>query len=895
MATVTYVVQKNDTLSEIAAAHNTTVEALVALNGIENPDLIYVGQKLIISGSPSSSSTKKSTKKQATIKQFGVQTGTDRTVFATWTWSKSNTKNYEIRWYYNTNDGVWFEGDKGTVTVKQSTYNAPSNAVLVKFKVKPVAKTRKKNGKQTAYWTANWSTEKTHHFDTNPPVTPDGLSVTLEGFKLTATLDNLDVNATQIEFEVTQDNSTVTHQEKVPINKGHASYSCTVAAGHEYKVRCRSWDGNDRSDWSAYSANYAAGPATPTEITELKVWSETSAYISWPTDGYADGYIVEYTTKTEYFDTTPNNVTQVSVDKGVSNTYITGLGQGEEYFFRVCATKGSEKSGWTPVKSLIIGTTPSAPTTWSSTTTAIISEPLILYWVHNSEDGSSQTSADLELIIGGTTNTYKITGTGRYKIGADGILTTIEEYDEESEKYNTNSCEIVISNYSEGTKIRWRVKTAGITAISGDWSIERTVDVYAPAYIERFGITDQDGNPLDVVTGFPFYIYGLPGPQTQAPLGYHLSIISNETYDTVDQIGNEITVSQGDEVYSKYIDSYSLTAMISANSVDLENNVSYTLKCTASMNSGLTAEATDDFTVSWTDDEYEPDAEIGIDDETLTALIRPYCEHYPMEYHSVWYETSTGIYHDTGTLIEGEIEGESVNNAITPEGHVVYSDGIRYFCIVEATEPSLAKDVTLSVYRREYDGTFVEIASGLDNTENAFVTDPHPALDYARYRIVAVTNSTGAVSYTDIPGIPVGESAVVIQWDEEWSSFETNTEDVLEKPPWSGSMLRLPYNIDVSDSNKLDVSLVNYIGRSHPVSYYGTHLGSSSTWNVEIPRDDVETLYALRRLSRWMGDVYVREPSGSGYWANISVSFSQKHREVTIPVSFSITRVEGGM
>ena len=44
-----------------------------------------------------------------------------------------------------------------------------------------------------------------------------------------------------------------------------------------------------------------------------------------------------------------------------------------------------------------------------------------------------------------------------------------------------------------------------------------------------------------------------------------------------------------------------------------------------------------------------------------------------------------------------------------------------------------------------------------------------------------------------------------------------------------------------------------------------------------------------------MGDVYVREPSGSGYWANIKVSYNQKHCALTIPVTLNITRVEGGM
>ena len=116
----------------------------------------------------------------------------------------------------------------------------------------------------------------------------------------------------------------------------------------------------------------------------------------------------------------------------------------------------------------------------------------------------------------------------------------------------------------------------------------------------------------------------------------------------------------------------------------------------------------------------------------------------------------------------------------------------------------------------------------------------------------------------------------------------------MEQPPWTGSLLKLPYNIDISDSNQIDVSLVKYIGRKHPVTYYGTQVGTTSTWKMEIDRDDKETLYALRRLSIWAGDVYVREPSGSGYWANVVVSMDQTHCEVTIPVTFEVTRVEGG-
>ena len=134
-----------------------------------------------------------------------------------------------------------------------------------------------------------------------------------------------------------------------------------------------------------------------------------------------------------------------------------------------------------------------------------------------------------------------------------------------------------------------------------------------------------------------------------------------------------------------------------------------------------------------------------------------------------------------------------------------------------------------------------------------------------------------------------------INIEELIKSFKVTNEDSFEQPVWSGSLLKLPYNVDVSDKHSADVSLVEYIGRKHPVSYYGTQIGSSSTWRIDIPKSDKETLYALRRLAIWMGDVYVREPSGSGYWANISVSFSQTHCEVTIPITIDVTRVEGGI
>lgn len=920
MATTTYKIKSGDTLSGIAKKFGVKMSKLADVNNIKNVNRIFAGDTLII---PSSSSTsnkttttnkKKTSSNKATITHLDIQKDTTRTVFATWKWDKDHVDNYKVKWYYHTGDGVWFVGNEGTEEYKQSTYNAPSNATQVKFKVKPISTKHKVNKKDTSWWVAEWSTEKIYKFSSNPPVAPGSApKVEINGLKLTASYTNLrDLNAKEIEFyvvKIVDGKQEKIAQKKVSIVNTDASVTCSVLAGREYKVKARSVDGKDHSAWTDYSDPVATRPTAPGSITKITALSETSVQVEWEKVSSAEQYTVEYTTNKDYFDANSGEVKSVTEDFKNRTAIITGMESGKKYFFRVRAIKGSDKSSWTKIKSITIGKLPASPTTWSSTTTATNEEDVILYWVHNTIDGSAQTKAVLELTINGVKKEYEIEGSGRFKIDVDGKLSDIEKFKEEDDKFNTNSCTIVTSGYTEGAKIEWRVKTAGIARekidgywkIYSGWSIMRTVDIYDLPKLE-LRITDKDKVDLFNIQSFPFYIRAVPGPRTQTPIGYHLSIVSNRTYDTVDRIGNEITIGKGDEIYSEYFDTYAeeMVAEISADSIDLENGVDYIAKCIVSMDSGLTAEDSKLFGVIWEEDEYVPNAEITIDHDTLSAYIRPYCEYYPPTYYQVTRNVENDTYVRTDTKLDIDADEEiTMMDHVTTDGDLVFSIVIDesevLFCIVDPENAVPVEGVTLAVYRREYDGRFVEIASGIDHTHGTFVPDPHPALDFARYRIVATTVDTGTVTYTDLPGEPVGESGVIIQWDEKWTRFETSNEDEMEEPPWAGSMLKLPYNIDVSDSNKSDVSLINYIGRSHPVSYYGTQLGTTSTWNVEIPKSDKETLYALRRLAIWMGDVYVREPSGSGYWANISVSFSQKHCEVTIPVTLSITRVEGGM
>lgn len=958
-----YTVKRGDTLSEIVRDHMSTltsaygittikagVDKLADLNNIKNPDLIYVGQVLIIIGE------KKAAKANNTytprVDAFGLLANTDRTVFATWTFSKSNLKEYEINWeYYVKANKKWLIGDHSTISDSQSTYNAPEYASQVRFKVKPVSKTyTDSKNKEKSYWTGKWSTSKSYDFKNNPPKQPAVPSVEIDKCVLTARVDNLDVNASEIQFNIVKNDSKTFETVTVKITTTSASYTCTVDTGAKYKVRCRAKRGTLYSEWSEYSANVSSIPAPPKGITVCQTKTKTSIYLEWNKVSTAKTYDICYTTKAEYFDY-PDQVTTVN---GIeTNSYEkTGLETGEQYFFKVrTVDEKNQPSEWSDYKSVILGSKPEAPTTWSSTTTVMTDESLTLYWVHNTEDGSSQTWAELELISDGDTTVLEI-----------------KNSTDEDEKDKTSSYAIDMSQYPAGTKLQWRVRTAGILTTAanepeyGEWSIQRTVDIYAPVTL-GLEVTSSNGDEFDMLMSYPFRVSAEAGPVTQTAISYYVEIISNIIYETIDTVGNIKMVNEGEIVYSEHFDNppefNELHISLSAGNVELENNSEYTLRCTVTMDSGLTASASKVFTVGWDDFEYEPNAVIDIDTDTYTATIRPFCEGdsgslvddvtlsvYRREFDGTFTELATGIqnsvYVERGILSDVDIEFAANSSHIIEmapliEGapYTVYWNNTTYNCTARAFDTSSTLRVVYignpaldtenlvdgsstnepffiyswyshsgSAYADQVvfrnDGTAETVTLRMTSESNdniTFITDPHPALDYARYRVVAISSTTGAVTYSDIPAQPVGGNAIIIQWDEAWSNFDANDEldDESDRPYWAGSMLKLPYNVDVADGHSPDVELVEYIGREHPVSYYGTQRGVTSTWNFVVPKDDEETLYGLRRLARWMGDVYVREPSGSGYWANVSVSWSQKHLDVIIPVTLNVARVEGGV
>lgn len=837
-------------------------------NGVnKRTALIYPGQLFILpgitagtNGGGSSVPAPTPPANKVTIQWWALDAGETRKLFCTWTHTKDNTEGYNIEIWQDMGQGGWRLKSESTVKydVKQCEVTADEKAKRVMLKIKPYSKTYQSNNQTVHYWTDGQWVEVTYDFSNNPPLIPSTPNVELDvnTGKLTCSLDNIaeDINGNQIEFVVYRNNITKYKSGIANINleTRHVSFTFDVEPGGSYTVRCRAIrGGNIYSNWSDYTSAIKTKPIAPESITELRpqVVSEQGSkqygvYVEWTPVDTAKNYEIQYTTDPSYFDIS-GNVESVTTDETQGNKMlITGIELGHEYFFRVRALNDAGSSGWTGIKSTKLGSRPSAPTTWSNTQSCVTNEILRLYWTHNSTDGSLESLATVHLEI---TNTM-------YPELVPLVIDKVVRNDRpEEDKGKTSVYEIDPTdpglNLSDGCIIKWKVKTAGVVEEYSEWSIEREVNVYVPPEL-TLDIKNQNGQSMNEVSSFPFYINVLATPASQIPISYYLEIVANEGYETIDEVGKRMVVNPGDKVYQKYFDpsdkAWEFMAEMTPGNVDLQSGISYTVNATVAMNSGLTATSFINFDVIWTDMFYEVGANVILNKETLEASINPYCNEFYID----------------------ETSGETL--------------------------PRLTDNCTLSVYRREYDGSFTLIAEGIDNKSNTYIIDPHPALDYARYRITATSKDTGSISFGDIKPVKFGEPSLVIQWAEEWTKFET-TEDEVEEPAYAGSLIKIPYNVDISESAKIDVEQIKYVGRKNPVSYYGTHTSESFTGNVEIPKEDTNLIYDLRRLAKYAGDVYVREPSGVGYWANVQVSFSLKHNTVTVPVTFTFTRVEGGI
>lgn len=545
------------------------------------------------------------------------------------------------------------------------------------------------------------------------------------------------------------------------------------------------------------------------------------------------------------------------------------------------------------------GSAPLAPTTWTGRLTYVEDEKIQFFWKHNSTDGSYQSEAYVHLKI-----SY------RYKTGASAdsestftkdanvhVVDTTESGSSEEKTYNltyANLNDLISKEFSDipgdalscgKFDIDYDIKTKGQ---GPDWSPvspPKEINIYRKPFIRfessetrnwlwdpfdfRYDTiyTAYDGTPFgNEVDHFPIFIGVESGPYPQSALEYSFTITALNDYDCYDYDGTTKHIKSGEIIYNKisgptkkYITgedtgNYCLIR-INPWDITLVNSQTYRLSVSVTMDSGLQALLIQDFTTNYVDSAFMPDADITIDEEYFSSYIIP--------------------------GLESEVE---------------YEPG---------EEPISIEDVVFHIFRRNYDGTMTEIASALNGDSDLAVVDPHPSLNGASYRIVGMSKLTGEIEFVDIPGQEFEEKPIIIQWDTDYQGYDQikdwvdETEDpddlMLYGQGLQGNVLKLPYNIDTQNEYDMDKELIKYIGRENPVSYYGTQKGESMTLDTVIPKTSKDIIFALRKLSIYPGDCYIREPNGTGYWANVTVSFNIKHLEVTIPVTITATRVEGGI
>lgn len=890
----------------------------------------------------------------------------DRLEFTGSTTSSANASNldhYQVRWSYNTGDGVWFDASESNTTSENVTYSYPNNAILVRVSVAPISKTYGDNN--IPYWTPENNTAE-YRVGDSAPNKMSAPSVTIsDNFILKAIVNNIsDSKVDQVEFEVYNGESRVAGGVST-VTTARAVYTTTVTSGGQYRVRCRAvnWVGGTRvyGDWSEFTGESETAPDGVQNLI-FEVESESAVRLSWNGNSTATSYVVEASNDVRYFDSS-SEVKSMTVT--AQTAFVTGLTKGKKWYFRVKAKNSKGDSTWSNTVGTVVGSTPQPPTTWSLTTNASVGEDIILYWVHNTEDGSKMVGAEVELYING--------------VKTNKILTPDNS---KSDREKIYSYKLDSSLYRTGGKILWRVRTTGVTREFSEWSIQRTITTYTPptvelrigdgnspnmfvgaqdfsgdrwhpnktggyedtqqtykgykvlrtkyrwqnltqdiyvkkgrkylfsAYVKTDGNNDEayfysahysgdyndvtdkytgtkvtlyrewtqfsieftalkDGvctprisksttngymyvcgmdcrlQPRDNVSSdgnirtYPIPIGIVARPTTQKAMSCHLSVIAQDSYSIVNQNGDRVSVTSGNEVFSRLFSmpTNDLYYELTPNDLTLVRDKRYIITATISTDSGLTATTSQLTTVKWADTDYMPDASVKIDKDNLCAYITPYCFD---------------------------------------------------------RKGKMPKEVTLTVLRVGASGSLFVVGRDIPNDGTTSVTDPHPTLDFARYRVVSTDSMTGINEFSDIPAIPFQEPSIVLQWEESWKTLLPNTNRTPISEAWSGSMLKLPYNVDVNENYDLDSALTEYIGRSNPVSYYGTQKGVTATWSTDIPKYDKETIFQLRRLASWPGDVYVREPNGNGYYAQIKISMSIKHLAVVVPVTIEVKKVESG-
>ena len=794
------------------------------------------------------------------------------------------------------------------------------------------------------YVTTAWTALKSHDFRTDKCATPTvAYELSADGKKATVSVSTDDADARYCDIQLCTKSGS-----KYAVAKKKNDLACTAAAGAEYTFSLdagktyylRAQIAADKktkgaSSWSAYQT-VAARPAKPGKPT-AQATGATGAKVTWKAVAGAASYRVQYVTgASSRFNTDPTAVTEVDGIIGLTFT-PTGLDPAEKYWFRVAADNATGTSAWSTAASCTTALKPEAPTTYATDAAYIEGDTALLQWVHNAEDGSDQTAYQVKVDVYAppsvgaqvikTVSKVPISADGTFQLpqdfvslaeqpwesaayadimeanpsyGADwykdmfcvngtdgeqhdcfldaylwhdfvsisGSTATIE-YDYILEviaglrdpvirtlSYYTNHTEQTISGTTaqeaefdtsglpDGTDVAWKIRTKGAHASWSPWSAQRRFTVYEQPELECELRQGEGGSGVDgesPLTAYPLAVTLDASGGGNAPIAYHAAISTAEYIQYTDAYGMDRWLAAGSIVWEGDFPTGDdpLTVLVDGGSALLTDGGSYTVTATVAMESGLAAAAQASFAVAFEADLPEPGALVVFDPDTLTADISPYC--------------------------------------MAVDGNGDPTDGYR-------------EGTVLAVYRITADGDLILLRAGIANTGAATVTDPHAPFGECWYHIVATDSATGICSFADAMD-ESPHNRCVIQFDEQWQ--QAGPEDYGDGGPiYGGVLIDGFYNLEFAEQGDVQAEDIAYIGREDPVSYYGTQTGYTASYRMAFPRDDAETLSKMRALMRLRDDAYIREPSGTGFWAHVRTTLSRRFDNGAYEATVEATRVD---
>lgn len=808
---------------------------------------------------------------------------------------RAHVDHYEIQWQYWTDKNGWkseteVESEStliGGFASHKITLGNNEKITKIRARIKPVAKTHtvkysyytvksKGRGKKKTYYLSrgtksvtvsyfdgSWSGWSEHKIEAtgtsggNPDPSVPSLSVSIgdAGYP-EITISGVDATATdsvQLYF-VDGPAKTATVSDADYRKLGHelkagtslyVDTSASRGASRAYSARGIKSVGEEtyRSKLSDLTQFYDMIPTVP-ELVSAKALTDTTVQVVAKATGSVgktwNVYYAEHSFEEGERPSSASFTDNVILENGAERVMVvTGLTAGKKYWFRVTRTSDGGESGYSGIYSASVGSTPEAPTLNATPAYVQAGDAIELSWIHNCEDKSEQT--DAEIVV--------------YNGPSDETGTTYHPVSDQSTGNSTadSFLSLATSSFADGSVVRWKVRTKGASDEFGPFSEVASFTVYAAPSLalgiyagddSSTGTAVADGGSLP---GYPFSIKAQLASSLQKPVAYEFSISNAEETAVESFDGTASVLPAGTSFWRDYAMTKSSPYEIPVTpaEVDLNPGVTYTLSATVYTSAGMSASQSISFKAGWADVKPEISADAIYSPGDLTARIMPKI---------------------TASIADYDESGNAIGSPVV------------------TADP----DAYVTVYRISSDGDeayalspFVRNRAGLE-----FV-DPHPNFGRSWYRIVAYNDSTGAMSYITVP-VDVPETDIVLQWDQS-ILVDYDGDGKLEM----SQMVRLPYDVKTSTKHSKDVAMREFIGRNHPVSYYGTQVGQSASWSANIVKDvDDVTLQQLKALAVYMGDVYVRERSGDGYWATVDVSIDETYGSNKIAVSLDIKQTD---